>query len=210
MTSPKIISRRSPGGQKTSPACVRVSVADRRRQDTAGTMTNRVYRCDTRSLQQERVGGRRREAPGVPDTARSARACALLQPAAWGVRNQRLCRRDRAGSEGTHDGGIAAGESGGSEPPRRLMRAAVRTLLREVVSSTLLIGGIGGACSSVRTSADTGASASSRGGGMLPLRSCRRRCVGQCAGFDAGTEALMRGAKRARAFGVVGRSVCAR
>ena len=48
------------------------------------------------------------------------------------------------------DGGIFAGERGGSEPPRRLMRAAVRTPPFDGVSSAAKAGGHGEAGAAMR------------------------------------------------------------
>ena len=86
------------------------------------------------SVQQDRGGARRglsRNAPGMDAHGTS------LQPAAWGVRTK--------AAPGGRDGligsikvrGIDAGERGGWEPPRRLMRRAVRPEPQAVVRSTL-------------------------------------------------------------------------
>ena len=56
----------------------------------------------------------------VVEKAGSARACALLQPAAWGVENRRAQARQRHTFGCIFDGGIDAGEPGGGKPPRRL------------------------------------------------------------------------------------------
>ena len=99
---------------------VRVSVTDRDRHGTATAMRIRVYRTDTRSLQQEADAGRRSKAPEVSRRARSAHACAHLQPAAWGVKTEAAPggQDGRIGSIDVRE--IDAGEPGGGEPPRRL------------------------------------------------------------------------------------------
>ena len=99
---------------------VRVSVTDRDRHGTATAMRIRVYRTDTRSLQQEADAGRRSKAPEVSRRARSAHACAHPQPAAWGVEPKAGPAGRIVDSRCMKDREIDAGEPGGSKPPRRL------------------------------------------------------------------------------------------
>ena len=62
---------------------------------------------------------------------------------ACGVTEKRLRRRDGAESGSIHDGEIDAGGSGGSEPPRRLMRAALRSGLHGAVTNDVTPGSAG-------------------------------------------------------------------
>ena len=93
-----------------------------RDSSTLATVLQRTRAVLRRSVSVKQQSGAKRRSMSrqVVEKAGSARACALLQRAVWGVYPEADPGRSRANCCCIFQGGIDAGEPGGGEPPRRL------------------------------------------------------------------------------------------